>query len=68
MIETRIPQYTFAAMGDDMEQELRNVCKKFAKTMRFDFEYEYYAIYWTEENWTLANLAMPNIDTLLKVH
>ena len=66
MMETRISQYTFAGMDEDTENELKDVCKRFAKDMRFDFEYEYYSIYWEEENWTLANLAMPNIDTLLK--
>jgi hypothetical protein len=53
-------------MDDDTESELKDVCKRFARDMRFDFEYEYYSVYWTEENWVLANLAMPNIDVLLK--
>jgi len=66
IVETRVAQYAFAAMEPEQEQLLKDVCKRFAKDMRFDFEWDYYAIYWTKENWTLANLAMPEIDQLLK--
>ena len=65
-METRISQYAFAGMDEETESELKNVCKRFARDMRFDFEYEYYSVYFEEENWALANLAMPNIDVLLK--
>ena len=65
-METRISQYAFAGMDEETESELKDVCKRFAKDMRFDFEYEYYSVYFEEENWTLANLAMPNIDVFLK--
>mgnify|MGYP003655348915 CR=1 FL=1 len=66
IIETRIAQYAFAGMDADTELLLKDVCKRFAKDMRFDFEWDYYAIYWTEENWLLAKLAWPNIDTIVK--
>jgi hypothetical protein len=66
IIETRIPQYAFASMDEDTEHELKDVCKRFAKDMRFSFDWDYYSIYFEEENWTLANLAMPTIDQLLK--
>ena len=65
-METRISQYAFAGMDEDTENDLKEVCKRFARDMKFDFEYEYYSIFWDEENWALANLAMPNIDRLLK--
>ena len=67
IIETRISQYTFAGIDEDTEQELKEVSKKFARDMRFNFEWEYYTIYWTPENWLLAKLAMPSIDTIVKV-
>jgi hypothetical protein len=67
MIETRISQYAFAEMDEDTEHNLKDVSKRFAKDMRFDFEWDYYAIYWTDENWLLAKLAMPELDSLLKV-
>lgn len=67
LIETRIAQYAFASMDEDTEYNLKVVSKNFARDMRFSFEYEYYSIYWTKENWLLAKLAMPELDTLLKV-
>ena len=66
IIETRISQYRFAGMDTLQEEELKAVCKRFAKDMRFDFDWDYYAIYWEEENWLLAKLAMPSIDTIVK--
>ena len=65
-METRISQYAFAGMDEETESELKDVWKRFAKDMRLDFEQEYYSVYFEEENWALANLAMPNIDVLLK--
>lgn len=66
IIETRIADYAFAAMDEEQESTLKEVCKRFAKDMRFDFEFSYYSVYWEEENWTLANLALPGIDSILK--
>ena len=66
IIETRIADYAFAAMDEEQEQTLKEVCKRFAKDMRFDFQFSYYSVYWEEENWTLANLALPGIDNILK--
>jgi len=66
IIETRIATYAFAGMDEDEENELKDVCKRFARDMTFDFEYEYYSVYFEEENWALANLALPSIDTILK--
>lgn len=65
IIETRIAQYAFAAMDEEQEQQLKDISKRFAKDMRYDFNFEYYSIYWTEENWLLAKLAMPDLDTIL---
>ncbi len=66
IIETRIATYAFAGMDEDTESELKEVCKRFAKDMRFDFEFSYYSIYWEEENWLNANLALPGIGSILK--
>ena len=65
IVETRIATYAFAAMDEDEESTLKEVCKRFAKDMRFDFEFSYYSIYWEEENWLNANLALPGIDQIL---
>jgi hypothetical protein len=66
VIETRIATYAFAGMTEDEESTLKEVCKRFAKDMRYDFEFSYYSVYWEEEAWLNANLALPGIDTILK--
>ena len=66
IIETRIADYAFAGMDDEQEHELKEVCKRFAKDMRYDFEFQYYSVYWEEEAWLNANLALPGIDIILK--
>lgn len=65
IVETRISQYRFAEMDEDTEHNLKEISKRFARDMRFDFNFEYYTIYWTEENYLLAKLAMPEIDIIL---
>jgi len=65
IIETRISQYRFAEMDEDTEHALKDVSKRFARDMRFDFNFEYYTIYWEEQNWLLAKLAMPELTTLV---
>jgi hypothetical protein len=67
IVETRIAQYAFASLDEDKEAELKDVSKRFAKDMRFDFQWDYYSIYWTKENWLLAKLAMPEIESIVKV-
>ena len=66
IIETRIADHAFAAMDEQQEGELKEVCKRFAKDMRYDFEFSYYSVYWEEEAWLNANLALPGIDSVLK--
>jgi len=66
IIETRIPTYAFATLDELTETELQAVCKRFAREMTFNIEYEYYSVYWHEHNWTLANIVMPGIDSILK--
>jgi hypothetical protein len=66
IIETRIATYAFAAMDEDEESELKDVCKRFARDMTFNFEYEYYSVYFEEHAWLNANLALPGIDSILK--
>jgi len=65
IVETRMATYLFESIDEDTEHRLKDISKRFARDMQFNFEYEYYTIYWTEENWLLAKLAMPEIDVLL---
>lgn len=65
IIETRIPSYAFAILDDDVENDFKTTCEKFAKSMTYNIEYDYYSIYWHEYNWLLAKMYMPAIDNLL---
>jgi hypothetical protein len=65
IIETRIPTYAFATLDELTEAELQDTCKRFAREMTFNIEYEYYSVYWHEHNWLLAKIYMPAIDNLL---
>jgi hypothetical protein len=65
IIETRIPTYAFVELDETQDHDLQVVCKRFAKSMTYSIEYDYYSIYWEEQNWLLAKLAMPEINTLL---
>jgi hypothetical protein len=65
IIETRIPTYAFTDLDEVQDHDLQVVCKRFAKQMTYNMEYDYYSIYWEEQNWLLAKLAMPEINHLL---
>jgi hypothetical protein len=65
IIETRIPTYAFATLDDDIEEELKETCQRFARNMTYNIAFDYYSIYWEENNWLLAKIVMPEIDHLL---
>jgi len=66
MIETRIAVYRFQELDEDLHNDLQDLCKKYAKTLEFNRDFEYYAVYWLPENWLLANLCMPEIKYILR--
>jgi hypothetical protein len=65
IIETRIPTYALIELDEVQDHDLQTVCKRFAQQMTYNIEYDYYSIYWEEQNWLLAKLAMPAINHLL---
>jgi hypothetical protein len=65
IIETRIPTYAFAELDEEIDEELQTVCKRFAREMTYNMAFDYYSIYWEEQNWTLANIVMPDLKRLL---
>ena len=67
LLETRLTVDKLARMDEDLEYDFKLVCKNFATDMKFYFDVNYYSIYWTNHNWLLAKLAMPNIDNYLEV-
>lgn len=66
IIETRIATYRFSDLDEKEEHNLKEVCQRFAKDMRYDHALDYYAVYWEEANWFNANLALPGIDRILQ--
>jgi uncharacterized protein YaeQ len=67
MIETRITLERLAELTELEENDMKDTCQKFAKTMLYNFEFNYYSVYWQEENWLLALLANPEIEYVMKV-
>jgi hypothetical protein len=67
IIETRVSQIRFAEILEEDEAMIKDLCRRFALRMEFNFEWEYYAIYFTKENWLLTKLAEPRIESYLKV-
>ena len=65
IIETRIPTYALAALSQQDDQDLQAVSKRYARSMTFNMEYDYYSIYWHEYNWTMANIVMPDLKSIL---
>ena len=65
IVETRIPTYALAGLSEQDDQDLQTVAKRYARSMTFNIEYDYYSIYWEENNWFLAKLAEPKINTIL---
>lgn len=65
IIETRIPTYALAELDDREDHDLQTTCKRFAREMTFNMEYDYYSIYWEEQNWCLANIVMPDLKRIL---
>jgi hypothetical protein len=65
IIETRIPTYAFVDLDDETDREFQDTCKRFARSMTFNMEFDYYSIYWEEQNWALANIVMPDLKRIL---
>jgi hypothetical protein len=65
IIETRIPTYAFADMDEEIDREFQDTCKRFARSMTYNMAFDYYSIYWEEQNWALANIVMPDLKSIL---
>jgi len=66
MVERRTDLMRLANMTEDDEIALKNLCKKFATTITFNTDFEYYSVTFTEENWLLAVIEDCNIERYLK--
>jgi len=65
MIERRTDLHRIANMTDQDETAMKDCCKKFASSVNYDMEWEYYSVMFTPENWMLAVLSDPNIERYL---
>lgn len=65
MIERRTDLIRIANMTDQDESAMKSICKKFASSVNYNMEWEYYSVTFTPENWMLAVLADPNIERYL---
>jgi hypothetical protein len=65
MIETTTDNNRLALLDEDEEHKLKEICKKYAHHMQYDFQFSYYSIYWEPEQWLLAVLELPTITNTL---
>lgn len=67
-VETRISTWRFAELAEDMSDDLKTSTKEFARKIELNHEFNYYAIYWDQEEYFLATMKYPSIlKTLTKV-
>lgn len=66
MIKAQIHLEGLTALDELTECEVKALTKKFARDLRYDFDFQTYTVYFDDENWLLANLAMPGFDTILR--
>ena len=66
MIAARIHIETLAELDELTECEVKALTKKYANDLRYDFDFQVYTVYFDDNNWLLANLAMPGLDRILR--
>ena len=66
MIRAQIHIERLAELDELTECEMKTLTKKFANDLRYDFDFQTYTVYFDDENWVLANIAMPGFDTILR--
>jgi len=66
MIETRINEYMFSLLDEDVSESAKTAIMRFCVKREYDIQFDYWRIYWDEENWLLANIVCPEIKSILK--
>ena len=66
MIEANIHIETFAELDELTESEVKTITKMYANDLKYDFDFQVYTVYFEDEKWLLANLAMPGLDRILR--
>lgn len=66
MIQANIHIESLAGLDELTESEVKALTKKYATDLRYDFDFLVYTVYFEDNNWLLANLAMPGLDQILR--
>jgi len=66
MFETRINEYMFSLLDEDVSEVARATITRFATSKQYDMQFDYWRIYWDKEQWLLANIACPELQQILK--
>ena len=66
IFETRINEYMFSLLDEDVSINAKATITRFATTKDYDMQFDYWRIYWTKENWMQANIVCPELQTILK--
>jgi len=66
LIKAQIHIESLAALNDLTECEVKTLTKKYANDLRYDFDFKTYTVYFEDDNWLMANIAMPGLDQILR--
>jgi hypothetical protein len=66
MMETRINEYMFSLLDEDVSINARATITRFAIVKEYDMQFDYWRLYWDKEGWMQANIVCPELQTILK--
>jgi hypothetical protein len=66
IFETRINEHMFSLLDEDVSNIARATITRFATVKEYDMQFDYWRIYWDEENWMQANIVCPELQSILK--
>lgn len=66
MIKAQIHIEGLAKLNNQTETEVKTLTKKYANDLRYDFDFQTYTVYFEDDNWLMANIAMPGLDQILR--
>lgn len=63
-----LSDYVWQELTEQDRARLHAWCAQWSQGVRYDKDFDYYAIEFTDENWLLASMAEPHLAELLRVH
>lgn len=67
MLELRVSRWVYESMDLDLRIDLKDLTETLATAGGLDWEFSFYWIKLTEENWLIANIKWPDAVQYLKV-